>query len=165
MLVIFLQYYQFTSFAMSLNEMEEGMRNRLCPTDCRLEHCFGMLTTLFFTEPELLIVFNWIVTLLTQTSSRYPKAGGRWHRWCCCREDPSWRKAKGRTKSTQGEERPQLGTKVYLSIFILPYSKKILSNDVNKFKYSLTKFLLVGSFYSLGEYFEWKTRSDLNSYT
>jgi hypothetical protein len=46
----------------------------------------------------------------------------------------------------------------------LPYSKKILSNDVTTFKYSLTKFLLVGSFYSLGEYFEWKTRDDLNSY-
>ena len=30
-----LQYYQFTLFAMSLNEMEEGMKNRLCPTDCR----------------------------------------------------------------------------------------------------------------------------------
>jgi hypothetical protein len=56
----------------------------------------------------------------------------------------------------------------------LPYSIKILSNDVwelweaptdvNIFKYSLTKFLHVGSFYSLGEYFEWKTRDDLNSY-
>jgi hypothetical protein len=46
----------------------------------------------------------------------------------------------------------------------LPYSMKILSNDVNKFKYSLKKFLHVGSFYSLGEYFEWKTRDDLNSY-
>jgi hypothetical protein len=32
----------------------------------------------------------------------------------------------------------------------LPYSIKILSNDVNKFKYSLTKCLHVGSFYSLG---------------
>ncbi|KAJ9584691.1 hypothetical protein L9F63_020973, partial [Diploptera punctata] len=30
------EYYQFTLFAMSLNEMEEGMKNRLCPTDCRL---------------------------------------------------------------------------------------------------------------------------------
>ncbi|XP_067010631.1 oxysterol-binding protein-related protein 2 isoform X2 [Anabrus simplex] len=29
-------YYQFTLFAMSLNEMEEGMREKLCPTDCRL---------------------------------------------------------------------------------------------------------------------------------
>jgi hypothetical protein len=46
----------------------------------------------------------------------------------------------------------------------LPGSIKILSNDVNKFKYSLTKFLHVGSFYSLGEYSEWKTRDDLTSY-
>ncbi|PSN35281.1 Oxysterol-binding protein-related protein 2 [Blattella germanica] len=30
------EYYQFTLFAMSLNEMEEGMKSRLCPTDCRL---------------------------------------------------------------------------------------------------------------------------------
>jgi hypothetical protein len=31
----------------------------------------------------------------------------------------------------------------------LPYSLKILSNDVNKFKSSLRKFLYVGSFYSI----------------
>nr|CAD7587844.1 unnamed protein product [Timema genevievae] len=30
------EYYQFTQFAMSLNEMEEGMKTKLCPTDCRL---------------------------------------------------------------------------------------------------------------------------------
>ncbi|XP_071441573.1 oxysterol-binding protein-related protein 1-like isoform X2 [Hetaerina americana] len=30
------EYYQFTLFAMSLNEMEEGMPEKLCPTDCRL---------------------------------------------------------------------------------------------------------------------------------
>ncbi|XP_021913454.1 oxysterol-binding protein-related protein 1-like [Zootermopsis nevadensis] len=29
------EYYQFTLFAMSLNEMEEGMKSKLCPTDCR----------------------------------------------------------------------------------------------------------------------------------
>ncbi|BES91879.1 Oxysterol-Hypothetical protein protein [Nesidiocoris tenuis] len=29
-------YYQFTLFAMSLNEMEPGMEKKLCPTDCRL---------------------------------------------------------------------------------------------------------------------------------
>jgi hypothetical protein len=46
----------------------------------------------------------------------------------------------------------------------LPHSTKILSSDVNKFKYSLNKFLHVGSFYSLGEYFGWKTRNDHNSY-
>jgi hypothetical protein len=46
----------------------------------------------------------------------------------------------------------------------LPNSIKILSNDVNKFKSSLRKCLHVGSFYSLGEYFEWKIRDDLKSY-
>ncbi|XP_044741981.1 oxysterol-binding protein-related protein 1-like [Chrysoperla carnea] len=30
------EYYQFTNFAMSLNEMEEGMNKSLCPTDSRL---------------------------------------------------------------------------------------------------------------------------------
>jgi hypothetical protein len=45
-----------------------------------------------------------------------------------------------------------------------PNSVKILSNDVNKLKSSLRKFLYVGSFYSLGEYFEWKLRDDLKSY-
>lgn len=29
------QFYQFTLFAMSLNEMEPGMEKKLCPTDCR----------------------------------------------------------------------------------------------------------------------------------
>ncbi|XP_059473357.1 oxysterol-binding protein-related protein 2 isoform X3 [Neocloeon triangulifer] len=29
-------YFQFTLYAMSLNEMEPAMRERLCPTDCRL---------------------------------------------------------------------------------------------------------------------------------
>ncbi|KAL3289347.1 hypothetical protein HHI36_022784 [Cryptolaemus montrouzieri] len=29
-------YYQFTEFAMSLNEMEQGMKKYLCPTDSRL---------------------------------------------------------------------------------------------------------------------------------
>lgn len=30
------QYYQFTEFAMSLNELEPGMKGQLCPTDSRL---------------------------------------------------------------------------------------------------------------------------------
>uniref|UniRef100_A0A146KXB4 Oxysterol-binding protein n=3 Tax=Lygus hesperus TaxID=30085 RepID=A0A146KXB4_LYGHE len=30
------EYYQFTLFAMSLNEMEPGMEKKICPTDCRL---------------------------------------------------------------------------------------------------------------------------------
>ncbi|RZF34644.1 hypothetical protein LSTR_LSTR012726 [Laodelphax striatellus] len=29
-------FYHFTLFAMSLNELEDGMEKRLCPTDCRL---------------------------------------------------------------------------------------------------------------------------------
>lgn len=56
---------------MSLNEMEEGMKNRLCPTDCRWENCFRMHTEIFFiTEADLLIVF--------------------WH--CCSRLRPDIRK-------------------------------------------------------------------------
>jgi hypothetical protein len=46
----------------------------------------------------------------------------------------------------------------------LPCGIKILSDDVNTFKSSLRKFLHVCSFYSLGEYFEWKIRDDLKSY-
>jgi hypothetical protein len=42
----------------------------------------------------------------------------------------------------------------------LPNSIKNLSQDLNKFKYSLKRFLQVGSFYSLDEYYEWKTRDD-----
>lgn len=30
------QYYQFTEFAMSLNEVERDMKGQLCPTDSRL---------------------------------------------------------------------------------------------------------------------------------
>jgi hypothetical protein len=40
----------------------------------------------------------------------------------------------------------------------LPHNVNILSNDVNKFKHAFKKILHVGSFYSLGEYFQWKTR-------
>jgi hypothetical protein len=46
----------------------------------------------------------------------------------------------------------------------LPQSIKNLSQDLNKFKYSLKKFLQVGSFYSLDEYYEWKTRDDCDYY-
>lgn len=31
-----LQYYQFTQFAMSLNEIDKDMDKRMCPTDSRL---------------------------------------------------------------------------------------------------------------------------------
>ena len=34
--MLFLQMYNFTNFAMSLNELEPGMQDRLAPTDCRL---------------------------------------------------------------------------------------------------------------------------------
>lgn len=34
-LFFFFQFYNFTTFAMSLNELEPGMEKKLCPTDCR----------------------------------------------------------------------------------------------------------------------------------
>jgi hypothetical protein len=46
----------------------------------------------------------------------------------------------------------------------LPHSIKHMSEDINKFKYSLKKFLQVGSLYSLDEYYEWKIRDDCASY-
>jgi hypothetical protein len=46
----------------------------------------------------------------------------------------------------------------------LPLSIKNLSEDINKFKYSLKQFLQVGSFYSLDEYYKWKPRDDCASY-
>jgi hypothetical protein len=36
--------------------------------------------------------------------------------------------------------------------------------DIKKFKCSLKKFLLVGSFYSLDEYYKWKTRDGCAAY-
>jgi hypothetical protein len=39
-----------------------------------------------------------------------------------------------------------------------------LSKDIKKFKCSLKKFLQVGSFYSLDEYYKWKTRDDCAAY-
>jgi hypothetical protein len=41
---------------------------------------------------------------------------------------------------------------------------KIFNNDINKLKYALKTFLQMGYFYSLDEYFEWKTRDDCVSY-
>jgi hypothetical protein len=46
----------------------------------------------------------------------------------------------------------------------LPHNIKSLSNNPNKFKHALRSFLLVGSFYSLDEYFGWNARDDLGSY-
>ena len=53
------------------------------------------------------------------------------------------------------------GIKIYNC---LPQNIKNWSGDVNKFKQALIKFLLAGSFYSLDEYFEWKTKDELGSY-
>jgi hypothetical protein len=58
-------------------------------------------------------------------------------------------------------------TKVQKEVYItgirifknLPHSIKNLSQDLYKL-YSLKRFLQVGSFYSLDEYYEWKTRDD-----
>jgi hypothetical protein len=46
----------------------------------------------------------------------------------------------------------------------LPHNNKSLFNDNNKFKYAVKKILQMGSFYSLGEYFEWETRENCVSY-
>ena len=43
----------------------------------------------------------------------------------------------------------------------LPQNIKNLSWDVKKFKSAVNKFLLVGSFYTLEEYSEWISNSDL----
>ena len=43
----------------------------------------------------------------------------------------------------------------------LPQSIKCLSGNVKKFKTALKEFLLLGSFYTLNEYFDWNSRSDL----
>jgi hypothetical protein len=46
----------------------------------------------------------------------------------------------------------------------LPQSIRGLSSDVTNFKQALKKFLLLGLFYSLIEYYEWNMRDDLDSY-
>jgi hypothetical protein len=46
----------------------------------------------------------------------------------------------------------------------LPQSIRGLSSDGINFKQALKKFLLLGSFYSLNEYYEWNMRDDLGSY-
>ena len=43
----------------------------------------------------------------------------------------------------------------------LPQSIKCLSGSVKKFKTALKEFLLLGSFYTLNEYSDWNSRSDL----
>jgi len=46
----------------------------------------------------------------------------------------------------------------------LPQNIKNLSWIVIKFKLVLKRFLLMGSFYTLDEYFDWISRSDLDSF-
>jgi hypothetical protein len=45
----------------------------------------------------------------------------------------------------------------------LPTRIKQLSGDVNKFKLTLKKFLSPGSFYSIEQFLDWTTLSDLNA--
>jgi len=46
----------------------------------------------------------------------------------------------------------------------LPQNIKNLFRNVKKFKLTLKRFLSVGSFYTLEEYFDWASRSDLGCY-
>jgi len=46
----------------------------------------------------------------------------------------------------------------------LPQNIKNLSWNVKKFKLALKRFLLMGSFYILDEYFDWISRSDLGTF-
>ena len=46
----------------------------------------------------------------------------------------------------------------------LPQNIKNLSRNVKKFKLTHKRFLSVGSFYTLEEYFDWTSRSDLGCY-
>jgi hypothetical protein len=46
----------------------------------------------------------------------------------------------------------------------LQQNVKDFSSDASKLKHTLRKFLHIGSFYSLGEYFDWRTREDMGSY-
>jgi hypothetical protein len=46
----------------------------------------------------------------------------------------------------------------------LPQNIKSLSSNVKKFKLALKRFLLMGSFYTLDEYFDWISRSDLGTF-
>jgi len=47
----------------------------------------------------------------------------------------------------------------------LPQNIKNLSWNVKKFKLALKRFLLMGSFYKLDEYFDWISRTDLGIFT
>ena len=54
----------------------------------------------------------------------------------------------------------------YISIKIfnnLPQHIKSLSQDINKFKKALKKCLLKGHFYTIDEYYDWSSQSDLGA--
>ena len=46
----------------------------------------------------------------------------------------------------------------------LPQNIKDLSGNAKKFKVALKRFLSMGSFYSLDEYFDWISRTDLGAF-
>ena len=46
----------------------------------------------------------------------------------------------------------------------LPQNIKKLSRNVKKFKLTLKRFILMGSFYTLDEYFDWTSRSNLGTF-
>jgi hypothetical protein len=52
------------------------------------------------------------------------------------------------------------GIKIYSR---LPTGIKQLSGDVNKLKLALRRFILDGSFYTIEEFLQWSTSSDLNA--
>jgi len=52
------------------------------------------------------------------------------------------------------------------AIFSVIYPKipKTYLGMLKKFKLTLKRFLLMGSFYTLDEYFDWSSRSDLDTF-
>ena len=46
----------------------------------------------------------------------------------------------------------------------LPQNIKNFSWNVKKYKLALKRFLLMGTFYTLDEYFEWISRNDLGNF-
>jgi hypothetical protein len=52
------------------------------------------------------------------------------------------------------------GTKVYNC---LPTEIKQISGDLKQYKLALKRFLLAGSFYSMGEFLEWTSLGDLDA--
>jgi hypothetical protein len=50
---------------------------------------------------------------------------------------------------------------LYSSLFTVPQKIKKLSDNTNTFKRELKKFLLLGSFYSIEEFYEWTSMRNL----